>query len=71
MKRFLRLSALILAAGRWRLMIPLLPGLLLMGSVALLTPTYYWQSYVMACYYLLPLYLLWLTRIRNDAAATE
>ena len=52
-------------------MIPLLPGLLLMGSVALLTPTYYWQSYVMACYYLLPLYLLWLTRIRNDAAATE
>ena len=67
----LGLSALILAARRWRLMIPLLPGLLLMGSVALLTPTYYWQSYVMACYYLLPLYLLWLTRIRNDAAATE
>ena len=67
----LGVCAMALAARRWRLLIPLLPGLLLEGSVALLTPTYYWQSYVMACYYLLPLYLLWLTRIRNDAAAAE
>ncbi len=64
----LLLAALILAARRYRLLIPLLPALLLMGSVALLTPTYYWQSYVMACYYLLPMFLLWFARIRNDAA---